>query len=297
MSIETDYSEKYPIAYWNWRAWSKDDGVRSTSLGARGLWFELLGCMRKWRNYGVLCTRAGFPMKLGEIAKLVNAPVHQIKPLLDELEKAGVFSRSRRGAIFCRRMKREAPVLATIGQLASGAVISLPPPSLPPPSPPNTPPSPPNPSPLLSSHKEHINGKNQLGKIIRPTLQQIYNFGKTINASESVCNKFYTYYSNSNWLNKYGKEIDWKQSLRSWSAQSPQIKHRSQCESPRSRFEDCEEEATIALNHARNETLAVMMMALATFSKASIELALVRLNDKVLEERVKEAYVKMGTGQ
>jgi hypothetical protein len=136
MSSDSEYSQKYPIAYWDWRAWSKDEGVRSTSLGARGLWFELLGCMRKWRNYGVLCTRAGFPMKLGEISELVNAPVHQIKPLLDELEKAGVFSRSKRGAIYCRRMKREAPVIGTIGQLASNGGVTLPPPSPPQPCPP-----------------------------------------------------------------------------------------------------------------------------------------------------------------
>jgi hypothetical protein len=43
--------------------------------------------------------------------------------------------------------------------------------------------------------------------------------------------------------------------------------------------------------------LAVLLVALATFSKASIELALVRLNDKELTERVKEAYVKMSAGQ
>jgi hypothetical protein len=297
MSSDSEYSQKYPIAYWDWRAWSKDEGIRSTSLGARGLWFELLGCMRKWRNYGVLCTRAGFPMKLGEISELVNAPVHQIKPLLDELEKAGVFSRSKRGAIYCRRMKREAPVIGTIGQLASNGGVTLPPPSLPLPFPPYTPLPLPNPAPLLSSHKEHIQVKKQLGKIIRPLLQQVYDFGRTINTTEAVCNKFYTYYSNSNWKNKYGKDIDWKQSLRSWSAQSPQIKHKSQCESPRSRFEDCEEQATIALNHARNETLAVMMMALATFSKPTIELALAHLNDKELSVRVKEAYVKMSAGQ
>jgi hypothetical protein len=236
-------------------------------------------------------------MKLGEISELVNAPVHQIKPLLDELEKAGVFSRSKRGAIYCRRMKREAPVIGTIGQLASNGGITLPPPSLPLPFPPYTPLPLPNPAPLLSSHKEHIQVKKQLGKIIRPLLQQVYDFGRTINTTEAVCNKFYTYYSNSNWKNKYGKDIDWKQSLRSWSAQNPQIKHKSQCESPRSRFEDCEEQATIALNHARKETLAVMMMALATFSKPTIELALAHLNDKELSDRVKEAYVKMSAGQ
>jgi hypothetical protein len=43
--------------------------------------------------------------------------------------------------------------------------------------------------------------------------------------------------------------------------------------------------------------LAVLFVALATFSKASIELSLVRLNDKELTERVKEAYVKMSAGQ
>jgi len=133
MSIEANYHEKFPIAYWDWQAWLKDEGVRSCSLGARGLWFELLGCMRKWRNYGVLCTRAGFPMKLGEIAELVNAPIYQIKPLLDELEKAGVFSRSKKGAIYCRRMKRESPVLATIGQLTNqNGIVLDPPPPLPP---------------------------------------------------------------------------------------------------------------------------------------------------------------------
>ena len=39
------------------------------------------------------------------------------------------------------------------------------------------------------------------------------------------------------------------------------------------------------------------MMALATFSKPTIELSLAHLNDKELSDRVKEAYVKMSAGQ
>jgi hypothetical protein len=194
-------------------------------------------------------------------------------------------------------MKRESPVIATIGQLSCNGGISLPPPPLPLPSPPLTPPPLPNPSPLLSSHKEHINAKKQLGKIIRPTLQQIYNFGRTINTTEAICDKFYNYYSNSNWLNKYGREVDWKQSLRSWSAQHPQVKEAKKYENPPIVFVDCEEHARTALMHARNESLAVLTMALATFSEQSIKLALVRLKDNELSDKVKEAYLKMKAGQ
>jgi hypothetical protein len=283
---EEAYHEKYPIAYWDWRAWSQDAGVRSVSLSARGLWFELLGMMRKWRNYGILCTRAGFPMKLGEIAEAVNAPVYQIKPLLDELEKAGVFSRSKRGAIFCRRMKREAPVLATISQLSNQGGLALPPF---PPSPPYTPPSP---LPLHNYNKNIVNAEKD-----KPSLTQVVQYGKRVGADEKLCRKFFAYYANSNWRNKHGKEIEWRQSLKNWSAESASRSQQSSpsnsCESPPARFEDSKDQAWVALNHARMASESVLMLALATFSESNIRLALGDLNDISLEKRVNEAYQKI----
>ena len=285
MSIEANYHEKFPIAYWDWQAWLKDEGVRSTSLGARGLWFELLGCMRKWRNYGVLCTRAGFPMKLGEIAELVNAPIHQIKPLLDELEKAGVFSRSKKGAIYCRRMKREAPVLATIGQLTNQKGIVLdPPPPLPP-----IPPLSPSPQNIYKYNKEAS---------AKPTLQQVIDFGQRINANEKLCRKFYSYYNTSNWCNKYGKEVEWRQSLKNWaSTANSEPVVRSSCESRPVRFEDSVDHARLVLESARMASDSVLTLALVTYSKSVVHDTLAVIGDTTLIYRVNKLYESIKDGQ
>jgi hypothetical protein len=131
-----------------------------------------------------------------------------------------------------------------------------------------------------------------------PSLTEVLVFGQKLKANEKLCRKFYAYYSNSNWCNKFGREVEWRQALKNWTADAvSQPAVVSSCESPPVRSEDCFEHATMALKHARNETLGCLMVTLATFSPDNIKLALARLNDISLNERVKLGYEKLAGQQ
>lgn len=86
--------------------WRGDAGLRTCSLAARGLWMEMLCLMDEASPRGHL--------KLGRkkidiqtLATLVNAPPSRVEKLLAELEKAGVFSVTKRGVIYSRKMVRD----------------------------------------------------------------------------------------------------------------------------------------------------------------------------------------------
>lgn len=92
---------------WFFSDWMSDAGIRLSSLAARGLWKDLLciAAANKEKDYGFVLINNKKPTP--EImARLVGSTVKEIKPLLAELEQNGVFSRDRRGVIYCRRMVR-----------------------------------------------------------------------------------------------------------------------------------------------------------------------------------------------
>jgi hypothetical protein len=90
-----------------WQDWQKDVALRSCSLGARGFWLECLAAMHGGDPVGHL-TFNGKPATLKQMAVNANCRVADAKRFHDELEEAGVFSRSENGTIFCRRMVRDA---------------------------------------------------------------------------------------------------------------------------------------------------------------------------------------------
>lgn len=83
--------------------WSKDLGLRSCSLAARGLWMEMLCMAHESARYGCLELN-GAPLSDPQI---VNGISGATLKMLRELETAGVFSRDDRGTIFSRRMVRD----------------------------------------------------------------------------------------------------------------------------------------------------------------------------------------------
>ena len=86
--------------------WRKDAGLQSCSISARGLWIEMMCIMHEGGVYGHLEVN-GRPMTAAQLARLVGETEKTVKPLLDELEQAGVFSVNEQGVIFCRRMVRD----------------------------------------------------------------------------------------------------------------------------------------------------------------------------------------------
>ncbi|RYE79983.1 MAG: HNH endonuclease, partial [Hyphomicrobiales bacterium] len=86
--------------------WRADPALRMCSIGARGLWMEMLCVMHEATPRGSLVVN-GRALSTRQIAALAGASVDEVTSYLAELEDAGVFSRADDGTIFSRRMQRD----------------------------------------------------------------------------------------------------------------------------------------------------------------------------------------------
>lgn len=85
--------------------WQRDAALRSCSVGARGLWIEMICVMHQAEPYGCLLIN-GRPVDTPALARIVGATAKEVTTWLAELESAGVFTRVD-GAITSRRMVRD----------------------------------------------------------------------------------------------------------------------------------------------------------------------------------------------
>lgn len=100
-------TEAVPWVKWRFDRWRSDEGLRMCGLSARGLWIELISIMHGCEPYGHLAIKGRAP-STKQIASLVGmTSEREVVTLLQELEDAGVFSRSDDGLIFCRRLVRD----------------------------------------------------------------------------------------------------------------------------------------------------------------------------------------------
>lgn len=83
--------------------WQRNVELQSCSIGARGLWIEMMCVMHQAEPYGHLLLN-GVPINLRRLAQLVRAPEKDVAGWLEDLEEVGVFSRTEAGIIFSRRM-------------------------------------------------------------------------------------------------------------------------------------------------------------------------------------------------
>ncbi|MBL3563486.1 DUF4111 domain-containing protein [Rhodovulum sulfidophilum] len=81
-------------------------------LAARGLWVEMICLMHEATPYGHLRVNGQSPTD-AQLGVLVGAAPDQITAMLGELEAAGVFSRTRAGVIYSRKLTRMAKKAAT----------------------------------------------------------------------------------------------------------------------------------------------------------------------------------------
>jgi len=87
--------------------WRADPALRSCSIAARGLWVEMICIMHEAEPYGTLLIN-GSRVDKRRLAALAGVSERECSALLLELEGLGVFSRDDGGAIFSRRMRRDA---------------------------------------------------------------------------------------------------------------------------------------------------------------------------------------------
>lgn len=95
-----------PWSKFFWADWESDGGLRQCSLAAQGLWMRMLCICARSDTRGYL-TIAGVHLDVAALATAVSRPETEVGPLMEELERWGVFSRDRKGLIYSRRMVRD----------------------------------------------------------------------------------------------------------------------------------------------------------------------------------------------
>lgn len=85
----------------------KDPALRAVSLAARGLWIDMLCLMFESARRGYLVHATGHPVTPEQLARMAGCSCDAIASVLQELEDCGVFSRTRDGTIYSRRMERD----------------------------------------------------------------------------------------------------------------------------------------------------------------------------------------------
>lgn len=97
---------KRPASQFYWGDWLRSTDVRSLSIGARGLWIDLMCLMHEGEPYGHLAV-AGKPLACEKAARMTGVSLGQFKKLLAEIEEAGVSSRTPPGFLYSRRMVKD----------------------------------------------------------------------------------------------------------------------------------------------------------------------------------------------
>jgi DNA-binding Lrp family transcriptional regulator len=96
-----------PWSKWFWTDYEADPGLRMSSLAAQGLWMRMLCLMAKATPKGEL--RVGSePCTMADLAIYVGQPEETVAALAEELERRGVYSRTRAGVIYNRRLRKDA---------------------------------------------------------------------------------------------------------------------------------------------------------------------------------------------
>lgn len=90
-----------------WSDWAADPALRVCSLAAQGLWMRML-CIAAEADPTGYVTVNRRALGVTDIARLAGVTETECEPLLAELDRNGVFSRTRSGAIYSRRLVRDA---------------------------------------------------------------------------------------------------------------------------------------------------------------------------------------------
>lgn len=85
--------------------WRSDPRLKMCSAGARGVWIEMVCLMHEATPYGHLLIYGQSPNE-AQLASLTGIPFADIQQYLPELERMGVFSRTKEGVIYSRKLVR-----------------------------------------------------------------------------------------------------------------------------------------------------------------------------------------------
>lgn len=91
--------------FW-WQDYERDPALRGCSLASQGLWMRMLCFMHEAEPYGHLLINGRAP-DAKRLAAMIGKSEREVKAALDELDEAGVFSRTDDDVIFSRRLVRD----------------------------------------------------------------------------------------------------------------------------------------------------------------------------------------------
>jgi hypothetical protein len=87
--------------------WMGEPRLRACSLAARGLWMEMIALAHQATPYGHVLINGNAP-DIATLARMVGATESECEALMAELDRNGVFSRTRKGIVYSRRMIKDA---------------------------------------------------------------------------------------------------------------------------------------------------------------------------------------------
>lgn len=87
--------------------WRADPRLKMCSPAARGMWIEMICLMHEASPYGHLLIHGQTP-NVAQLASLTGIPIAEVPHLVAELEQLGVFSRTKEGVIYSRKLVRMA---------------------------------------------------------------------------------------------------------------------------------------------------------------------------------------------
>jgi len=198
--------------------WMKDPSLRSVSVGARGLWIDLLCLLFESKTRH----KMDFKTSVDEatlISRMTGVSKKQVIRFLKELEEANVLSRDDNRMIYSRRMKRDEyvrQIRSEAGKLggnpallnqkdkqdskltstpSSSSLLSS------------------SPSPSSSSSEEHLL-KTSFQK---PSLQELRKYFCELGDYFEEAEKFFDYYESNGWMVGVHHMKDWQASVRNWT--------------------------------------------------------------------------------
>ena len=86
--------------------WLNDAALRMVSVGARGLWIDMLCIMHQGSEYGYLKVNNKVILN-SNLSRMVGSTLSEVEGWLSELNDAGVYSIDESGCIHSRRMIRD----------------------------------------------------------------------------------------------------------------------------------------------------------------------------------------------
>ena len=87
--------------------WRADPRLKMCSPAARGMWIEMICLMHEATPYGQLLIHGQSP-NVAQLASLTGIHAAELPDLVAELERNGVFSRTKEGVIYSRKLVRMA---------------------------------------------------------------------------------------------------------------------------------------------------------------------------------------------